>query len=92
MLNPNVDSSNFQVLYTNKLLPLEENVKKIVVHYDKFGFGNGFELSKPSQMGKFSSPVDLFQGHKNETQLIKRMKQKNSIIKQIKNNERNFNK
>lgn len=56
-----MDASNRQVLYTNQLLPVEENLRTILIHYDQYGFGNGFDLVKPEQIGKFSNSVDLVQ-------------------------------
>ena len=56
-----MDASDRQVLYSNQLLPIEENLRKILRHYDQFGFGNGFELTKPNYQGKFSGVVDLKQ-------------------------------
>ena len=55
------------------------------MHYDQYGFGNGFELSKPQLHGRFSSPVDLAKGHKYEDELLKRKKKKpkNNIMERL---------
>lgn len=70
-MNPTVDASNRQVLFSNQLLPLEENLKRILVHYDEYGFGNGFDLSKPVKYGKFSGTVDMTKGYKTNSSAAK---------------------
>jgi hypothetical protein len=59
LINPKVDSSGKQILFTNKLIPLAENMRKIVKHYDEFGFGNGFQLANPAKKGEYSHAIDL---------------------------------
>ena len=79
-----MDASDRQVLYSNQLLPIEENLRKILKHYDQFGFGNGFELTKPHYQGKFSGVVDLKQiEEEKEGKKEKELNKSKSIIDKL---------
>ena len=48
---------------------MEENLRKILKHYDKYGFGKGFEITKPKRQGEFSGPIQLENIHKSNSPL-----------------------
>ena len=52
------DASTRQVLFSNQMLPIEKNLRNILSHYDKYGFGGGFDLTKPKKLGEYSTKVN----------------------------------
>lgn len=58
-MNPMTDASIRQVYYSNQMFPIEKNLRNILMHYDQFGFGNGFDLIQPTELGKHGEKIKL---------------------------------